>query len=447
MLNPNPIIICYLILLFLCLPYLNEGLTYRTFIQPRKRLGMSSGTILVCAQFMIGTLLFPLINLFARISFVSIVCFCITMFGMILLFQFFSEKKIVKYTNKARYTGIDFIKDTTNKSTFFPVLGYMAAFALAAFVTEIQWMSEWLVSLYGFPFMIVFIALSFLSFCYSVLGSLKGIETTSRFLLMTTSFIMICLLLYIYMTQGIFNLYNHLITRDYQQPNQITFTIIFVLLAYWGYLLSNLSLWNIQFLLQQKRRKLIIRIAAFCTSSQIFAIALIIFAISTLYTNGMNLSILIRTSSILSFLISTSLLAIGWISSLVSLKSLHDAIYLFVGQKNMDQKITLKQYTYIMALFGVIILLFLLAASIRERMLFIFICLSLASIPTFSRLAFSSRRIQWADLLPIPVGLSTAALCAAFFSDTVIMFTGTISATLLTYFIIQLGSIINKKLL
>lgn len=416
--NENGLIIPYLLLLISALPFLSREVSISAYIQGNKKLGLHEGTPLLLSHLLKGSMIFFLFQFISNSSLIWGILFTLFIFPFTILYEKWIRTAIRRHLNNPNHTPLTFFRErSAGRYSFHFILLIMALISLFAFLSEITWMTLLTANLFQVSERWVFLSLLFLVYVYAVAGGFSAIRKVSRLLNVFTFFIVVCLLLYAYLTNGIFSIYHRWTMQQARFDPDLFSSFgtqslwLFVMISvYFGYLLTNLSLWHISFSMKENRIRTIYRCAVFCFASLI--VTLMMIAVFARTTDHGHLSTLISVLNALShfapffaYFLIASLLSIGLISAIVSLKSIMDAFLLIhQDRQNENHRFFKKVYA------GSLLLLIVLFAVVRPSMglLFtsikLFSLLCIASIPSFSLVMLSRKKISGFGLLPVLSG-------------------------------------------
>lgn len=416
--NEDALIIPYLLLLISALPYLSRETSIPAYIQGSKRLGLHEGTPLLLSHLLKGFMIFMFFQFISNKSLIRGILFTLFMLPMMVLYEKWIRAAGRRHLNNPNHTPLTFFRErAADQYTFHLILLIMTLISFFAFLSEITWMTLLAVNLFQVSERWVFLSLLFLVYVYAVAGGFAAIKKVSRLLNVLIFFTMVCLLLYAYLTNGIFSIYrNWTIEQGRLGPDFLSgfgtqCLWLFVMISiYFGYLLTDLSLWHISFSMKENRMRTIYRCAVFCFASLIVTLMMIAVFVRT--TDHRQASTLISVLDALShsapffaYFLAVSLFSIGLIGAIVCLKSIMDA-FLLIHQdtQNTDRRFFKKIYA------GALLFLIVLFAALHPSMtlLFtsikIFSLLCIASIPSFSLLMISEKKVNGFKLLPVCSG-------------------------------------------
>ncbi|TGA98513.1 hypothetical protein E4665_08320 [Sporolactobacillus shoreae] len=417
--NNNDLFLLYLLLLIFALPFLNRKESISDYVTCRPKLGLNEGTLLLLSHLLKGFMILILFQFISGRNLFWGIIFNLILFPVILLFEKWIRSLMAVHLNTPNHTSLTFFRERSTLHAYHCLLAIMALVAFFAFTAEITWMSLITANIFHIPQQLVCVALVYLIYVYAVIGGFSAIAKASRLLIVFAFGTIACLLLYIYLTNGINTVYQNWMMK--QQPLKFNFFsdifdqglwFFMMICVYYGYLLTNLSLWHVNFSLRVNRIRAIYRNAIFCFASLIITLMMIgIFAqsIDTSRTSSLNgiFYTLSRYSFFFTLLLTASLLCIGLISSMVSLKSIMDAFLLSLPDSGDHDRQFFKN-VYLTALGLLLILSVILQPSysilILSAKLFSLLCV--VSIPCFSLIMISREKVSLIRLLPAGAGLA-----------------------------------------
>lgn len=299
----------------------------------------------------------------------------------------------------------------------------MALIAFFSFLAELTWIALTVSEMFHIPILVILIALVFLVYVYSVMGGYEAISKISRVLIVFTFGTVACMFLYIYLTNGIKTVYhvwmvqqNHLQLNLFSNIFEQILWLFLLIVIYLGYLLTNISLWHVNFSMKENRMKGIYRNAIFCLTSLITALLFIgVFAqsIATIppYPFNSFLHVLASYSTLVMTFLTAALLSIGLISLMVSMKAIMDAVFLILPEQK-HPGIAFFKNVHLSTLAVLLLLCFVVHPSYETLFVSIqlFALLCIVAIPGFSLLILSRRKITMLTVTPLFIGFLTG-LC------------------------------------
>lgn len=416
--NENGLIVLYLLLLISALPFLSREASISGYIQGYEKLGLHEGTPLLLSHLFKGFMIFMLFQFISNGSLIWSVLFSLFIFPITVLYEKWIRTAIMRHLNNPNQTPLTFFRErAAGRHAFRFILLIMALISFFAFISEITWMTLLIANLFQVSERWTFISLLFLVYVYAVAGGFAAIRKVSQLLNVFTFFTLVCLLLYAYLTNGIYSIYHRWTMQQVRlNPNFFSgfgnqgLWLFVMICVYFGYLLTNLSLWHISFSMKESRIRTIYKCAVFCFSSLIVTLMMIAVFVQTI-TPG-HASSLIRSLHALSrfapfftYFLIAALLSISLISAIVSLKSMMDAFLLSLQDTQNENRLFFKKI-YAVSLFLLIVLFAVIQPSMALLVTSIktFSLLCIASIPSFSLLMLSKKKISGFRLLPVLLG-------------------------------------------
>ncbi|RYL92522.1 hypothetical protein EWI07_09320 [Sporolactobacillus sp. THM7-4] len=426
MINENSLILPYLLLLFLVLPYLNRVSSVFDYIEPNVKFGLHDGTFLLLAHLFKGFFILILFEFIAGHHFIWGALFSIITFLITILFEKFIRYSISVHLNNPNHTGLTFFKDRTGNYAFYVILTTMGLIAFVALMAEITWTTLLIPQVFNLSQKWVLISLLFLLYVYAVVGGLEAIGKVSRVLIFFIFFTIVCLLLYVYLTNGIYSIYhNWTQQKSINQSrlfskNQEPYMWFLMIPVIFGYLLTNLSLWHIRFCMKENRVKTIYTSAAFCWAS--LMITLMMIAVYA-QTTGWDIPSFVsqipqempHSSTFFISLLVMVVISISLVSSMVGVKSIMDTFLLFIIKNEKVDRSFLKRL-YISSL-GPVMLLFAIlrpTTALLYTCVRIFTALCVVSVPTFLLFVISREKVTMVKVLPLFIGILA---CLFFFNS------------------------------
>ncbi|MCO7174874.1 hypothetical protein ACFP7A_04615 [Sporolactobacillus kofuensis] len=421
--NEINLFVPFLFLLIFVLPYLNKVKSISEYVQSTSKLGLSESAPLLLAHLVKGFMILIAFQFISRHNLTLGVLLCTILFPITVLYEKWIHSAISTHLNNPNQTPLTYFKAKSSRIAFYGILFIMASIAFFAFFAEITWMTLSISYLFQVSRGVIFISLLFLAYVYAIAGGLSVLVRVSRVMMIFSFFVLICLLLYTYLTNGIYSIYNNWMrmqspvsTITFPKVSHVSLWFLAILFVYVGYLLTNLSLWHINFSMKENRIKTIYSCTSFCFTSLLMTLMMIVvFVLSSQpdHTSSVNqmLHTLSHHAPFFAYLLIMALLSIGLMSAFVSLKSIIDACVLAL---HTEQKENPKLFRGIyLTSCGLLLLLFIV---LRPTHTFLFTCIKLfsllciVSIPTYSLIMLSKQKITVLRLLPLTIGFLTG-LC------------------------------------
>lgn len=431
----NDLFFIYLLLLIFSLSFVKRTTSIANYVWIRRKIGLNEGTLLLLSNLLKG---FLFILLFQIISVNTIYWIIGCSMGVVFLSLYFQRQaqiQIVDHLSKPNQTPLTFFKTRTTSSAYRVLLSIMAFISLFSLLAELTWMTTTLSELFHIPNLLVAIAIIFLVYVYSVMGGYQAVTKASRIFIILIFGLMTCLLLNVYLTNGIKTIYELWTIEQNRLQTAIASTIFaqavwffIFLMIYFGYLLTNISLWHLHFSIKANRIKGVYQIASFCLISLALALLFIgvfVQSITLLPLQSLNAvghALATYSRPIMSLFIA-ALLAIGLISAMASLKALMDAVFLFLAEIKQPTLSFFKNVHLITL--GCLLLLCIgwqpsYAALLYSIQFVAILCIT--SIASFLLLIISAEKMTLSALMPTIIGaLLGLFLLAAHFSPLVIL--------------------------
>lgn len=415
--NNNDLFLLYLLLLIFSLSSLTHKEYISDYIACKTKLGLNDGTLLLLSHLLKGFMIFILFQYMSSSNLLWGIVFSFSLFPMTYLFEKWIRSHILVHLNTPNHTPMTFFKERSTPYAYRCLLCIMASIAFFSFLAEMTWMSMMAADLFQIPSRLILFALIYLAYVYAVIGGFPAIAKVSRLLIVFTFGAVACLLLYFYLTNGVKTIYQNWIIHmgrfEYSSFSDISsqgIWLIMIICIYYGYLLTNLSLWHVNFSLKENRIKGIYRIATFCFAGLIIALILIeIFVQSILFQENLPINemvhLLSRYSYFFTLMLIASSLSVGLMSSMVSLKSIMDAFLLSLSEQR-NYGVSFFKNIYLVTLALLLMLCMIIEPTYPTLMLSIqlFALLCVVTIPGFSLIIFSAQKITLIKMLPTFIG-------------------------------------------
>lgn len=415
--NINDLFFIYLLLLVFSVSFLRKNTSISDYVITRKKIGLNEGTVLLLSHLLKGYLFLILFQIISKQTILWIIVFSIVFFGEASYFQKLIHTHMIDHLNKPNHTPLTFFKERSTWHAYISLLIAMGLIAFLSFISELVWIALITSELFQIPVLIILLALAFLVYVYSVMGGYDAITKISRVLIVFAFGTVACLLLYVYLTNGIKTIYqmwtiqqNNLHFAFYSNTFEQIAWFFIMIFIYLGYLLTNISLWHVNFSMKMNRMKSIYRNANFCFISLVISLLFIgVFAQSIAANRPFQFTSILHVLSdysipAASFLIA-ALLSMGLISAMVSMKAIMDAVFLILPEQK-HPGITFFKNVHLITLGVLLFLCFALQPSYTMLLISIkwFALLCIVSIPGFSLLILSSKKITTLTLIPLFVG-------------------------------------------
>ncbi|QAA21614.1 hypothetical protein C0674_02695 [Sporolactobacillus terrae] len=416
----NDLFFVYLLLLIFSLSFLRKNNSISDYLITRKKIGLNEGTLLLLSHLLKGYLFLILFQVISKQMIFWIIGFCFVLILVTTYFQKWIHHLMTDHLSNPNHTPLTFFKERSTRSAYNSLLIVMALIAFFSFISELTWITLIVSEAFQIPIIVILIALIFLVYVYSVMGGYGAISKISRVLIVFAFGTVACLLLYIYLTNGIKTVYqvwtvqqNHLHQKLFSNILEQIMWFLIMIFIYLGYMLTNISLWHLNFSMKANRIKSIYRNAIFCFTSLVTALLFIgVFtqsiAVIPPYPFNSVLHILSNyTDLAMTFLIS-ALLSIGLISLMVSMKAIMDAAFLILPEQK-HPGIAFFKNVHLATLSVLLLLCFTLRPSYSTLLASIklFSILCIVSIPCFLLLILSKKKITMLTLTPLLIGFLT----------------------------------------